>query len=64
LGRKYKVYEEAGVREYWLVHPDRKSIEVYENREDNFRLVQAVRETGIVKSELLKSFEIDLEKIF
>ena len=64
LGRKYKVYEEAGVKEYWLVHPGIKSIEVYENREDNFQLVQAVREAEIVKSELLKGFEVDLEKIF
>lgn len=63
LGRKYKVYEEAGVKEYWLIHPDRKRIEIHINREGTFELVHAVEETGIIKSELLKNFEVDLEKI-
>ena len=64
LGRKYSVYEKAGVKEYWLIHPDRKRIEVYINRDDRFQLIQAVEETGIVKSELLRDFEVELGKIF
>ncbi len=64
LGRKYKVYEKEGVKEYWLIHPDRKRIEVYINRDDRFQLIQAVEETGIVNSELLKGFEVELGKIF
>ena len=27
--RKYEIYKQAGVREYWLVHPDDKSIVVH-----------------------------------
>ncbi len=64
LGKKYKVYEKAGVKEYWLFHPDRKAIEVYINKGDKFQLIQIVEETGIVKSELLKDFEVELEKLF
>jgi len=64
LGRKYSVYEKAGVKEYWLIHPDRKRIEVYINRDDRFQLIQAVEKTGIVKSELLRDFEVELGKIF
>lgn len=64
LGRKYKVYEKAGVKEYWLIHPDRKTIEIYINRGDKFQLIQAVEEAGIVKSELLEGFEVALAKIF
>ncbi|HDD05196.1 MAG TPA: Uma2 family endonuclease [Candidatus Aenigmarchaeota archaeon] len=26
LGRKYEVYERSGVKEYWVVHPERKSV--------------------------------------
>ena len=64
LGRKYKVYEKAGVKEYWLVHPDRKAIEIYLNSGEKFQLSQAVEEAGIVKSELLEDFEVELGKIF
>ena len=64
LGTKYEVYEKAGVKEYWLVHPDRKSIEVYENRNENFHLVQAVTQQGIIRSKLLKDLIVDLKKVF
>jgi Uma2 family endonuclease len=64
LGRKYKVYEKAGVREYWLIHPDRKRIEIYINKDERFQLLKAVEETGIIKSELLKDFEVELTKVF
>ncbi len=64
LGRKYKVYEKAGVKEYWLIHPDRKTIEIYINRGGKFKLIQAVEEAGIVKSELLEDFKVELGEIF
>lgn len=64
LGRKYKVYERSEVKEYWLIHPDRKSIEIYWKDEGRFKLVQTIVESGTARSELLKSFEIELEKIF
>ena len=64
LGRKYKVYEQAGVKEYWLIHPDRKALEVYLNTDEKFGLSQAAEESGIVRSELLEGFEADLADIF
>jgi len=64
LGRKYKVYEKAGVKEYWLIHPDRRAVEVYVNSGDKFRLSQSVEETGIVRSELLEGFDAELAEIF
>ncbi|MDY7031282.1 MAG: Uma2 family endonuclease [Thermodesulfobacteriota bacterium] len=64
LGTKYEVYEKSGVKEYWLVHPDRKSIEVYENRNEKFHRVQAVTQQGIIQSKLLKNVTVDLKKIF
>ena len=64
LGRKYEVYEKNGVKEYWIVHPKRKSIEIYQNESGQFRLVQSAKETGTINSPFLKGFEINLEKIF
>lgn len=64
LGRKYEVYEKSGVREYWIVHPERKSIEIYQNEGSQFRLIQTAKETGAINSLVLKDLEINLEKVF
>ena len=64
LGRKYEVYEKNGVKEYWIVHPERKSIEIYQNQEGQFKLIQMAKEKDTVNSSLFKDFELNLEKIF
>lgn len=64
LGRKYEIYEKSGVKEYWVVHPERKSIEIYQNEGNQFKLVQSVKEMGIINSPLLRNFKLNLEKIF
>ena len=64
LGRKYEVYEKSGVKEYWIIHPERKSIEIYQNEGGQFRLIQTAKEKDTVNSSLLKDFELNLEKIF
>ncbi|MBK9013377.1 MAG: Uma2 family endonuclease [Saprospiraceae bacterium] len=63
-GDKKDIYEKYGVREYWLVEPHNKSIEIYSFVEQRFKLVQYAEETGIVQSLVLQGFKIDLMKIF
>lgn len=38
IGVKKKIYAESGVKEYWIVSPKEKSIEVYLQAEGDFRL--------------------------
>ncbi len=68
LKPKFHVYEQSGVKEYWVVDPIEKSIEIFENKEGSFRLLEkAVFKQGGDKnicSGLFSSLEIDLEKIF
>ena len=61
---RYKVIENTGVKEYWILNPDRKRIEVYQNRDSKFQLFQAIEGMGIVRSQLLEGFEVDIDKIF
>lgn len=78
-GYKKDLYERCGVREYWLVDPDRKTIEVYLLRDKKFVLdeVYAIypdyvklsdEERAAYKSEvpvsLYDDFSIPLENIF
>ena len=38
LGKKKAVYERAGVKEYWIIDPVAKSVDVYLNHEGHFEL--------------------------
>ena len=38
IGKKKDIYEKHGVREYWIIDPVSKSIEVYLLKEDKFKL--------------------------
>ncbi|MBI4691626.1 MAG: Uma2 family endonuclease [Nitrospirae bacterium] len=65
LKKKFNVYEKHGVREYWIVDPEMKGVDVFLLKADgNFELASKVYESGKVKSEIINGFEITLEEIF
>jgi len=69
LKAKMRVYENSGVREYWVIDPMEKSIEIYQNKEGSFLLAEkAVLESksgkGSVSSRLFSSLKIDLKAVF
>ncbi len=61
---KFTVYETAGVREYWIVDPDAKTVEVYNLRQSRYALLERYEPGQRVKSELLTGFEISVDAIF
>lgn len=63
---KYKksVYEKFGVKEYWIVDPKDKTIEIYQNSQGKFVLTSELSKTGTAQSTLLSGFIVELEKIF
>ena len=62
--QKMSVYETTNVREYWIVDPQEKSIDVFRNRGKKFVLSAQARSTGRVISTLLGDFEVLLESLF
>lgn len=42
LRTKFRIYEQAGVQEYWIVDPERKSVEVFTNNGKKFQPHQEV----------------------
>ena len=63
-GEKYIEYARAGVREYWIVDPEERSIEIYVLRSGRFELQGRYRPGDRARSELLCGFEVDVEEIF
>ena len=64
LLEKHEVYEEHGVREYWVVDPMKHFIRVFANGNNGFVEIQKVTGEGIVRSSILPDLEIDAAKVF
>jgi len=59
-GEKFYEYEEAGVREYWLIDPQREVLEVYAREGDRFKLA-FMDHTGRYESRVLPGFWVEAE---
>jgi Uma2 family endonuclease len=61
---KKSLYARHAVREYWIVDPDKKTIELYTLTEEGFKLHQEYKVGDILRSIVLEGLEIDLKDIF
>ena len=61
---KRDIYEEYGVKEYWLVFPQEKAIEVLTREDGVYRELCKGRKTGIVMSKIIAGLEVDLKEVF
>ena len=62
---KFQLYEEAGVREYWIVHPQEALVDVFElDTQGKYHLKQIHTRADTVKVGIFEDFAIDLREIF
>lgn len=61
---KKDLYEAHGVREYWLLDPANRAIEVFFLETNRYRLDNYALEKGPVRSVVLPGFEVQAEVIF
>ena len=64
LNEKFKLYETFGVREYWVVYPREKGIEVFLLQSDGKYDKGKRYECGKIPVTILNEYEIDLKDIF
>lgn len=64
LRTKFRLYEKSGVREYWIVDPERQSVEVYTGKNGKFFLQSEVEGAGEALSEIISGFSVQLDVIF
>lgn len=60
---KFHLYEQAGVREYWIVQPKEKAVNVYVLENDEFALVD-IYESGEIPCQLFPELIVPHERIF
>ncbi|MBB6451042.1 Uma2 family endonuclease [Geomicrobium halophilum] len=61
---KYHKYEEAGVKEYWVVDPHHETVEVFVLQDQSFERTNVFTKSDAVKVSLFPDFEVPLNKIF
>lgn len=61
---KSRMYYKHGVKEYWIVDPDHKTIEVFIPGDKNWNLFQSYDDEDVLTSPLLTGLEIQLRDIF
>ncbi|SDX92881.1 Uma2 family endonuclease [Thermoactinomyces sp. DSM 45892] len=66
--RNYQLYEQAGVREFWVVDQYRNTVDIFVLKDGEFKL-QGVygredEDTAIIPSSALEDFEIHVNDIF
>ncbi len=64
LGHKRYIYAESGVREYWIIDPQERSVVVYSNFDGAFQRQCEARAEGEVWSEVLLGFRVGVEDLF
>lgn len=61
---KFNLYQQAGVREYWIVNTEDKTVQIFALTEGVLRPVESYGKDELAKSRVLEGCEIDLTKVF
>jgi Uma2 family endonuclease len=64
LQNKYEVYEEAGILEYWIIHPLEKTFLKYTLIDDKFQPSRLLTIGDEVTTEILPGFILSLDELF
>ena len=60
---KFSEYARAGVREYWLVDPEKKTVEIYALKQGAYVLIDKYNTNQIAKSEILPGFNVNVNDL-
>nr|MBI1231663.1 Uma2 family endonuclease [Cytophagales bacterium] len=64
LQLKYEVYEASGVTEYWVIHPDERTLLIYTLDGGKYRSSRLFTLGDRVSSQAVLGFELELDDVF
>ena len=64
LQNKYEVYEESGIKEYWVIHPNECTLIIYTLVDGKYYASKIFTHGDKVTSQAVKGFVLDLEEVF
>lgn len=62
--QKKRLYARFGIKEFWIVAPREKMIEVYSLKDGKYHLITTYFYNDTLKSHILRGFEVELKEIF
>lgn len=63
-GTKFIDYAAHGVSEYWIIDPEKETVEQYLLKNKSYHLAQKLKSNGVLKSKIVKGFEVEIDEIF
>ena len=64
LQNKYEVYEESGVSEYWIIHPDQGTLLIHVLENGKYIPSRLFTMGNVINSRALPGFSLDLDEVF
>ncbi|MFT6810145.1 MAG: Uma2 family endonuclease [Saprospiraceae bacterium] len=65
LRLKYDLYRKHGVKEYWVVHPEEKTMLIYTlDDKQQYQASRLYTRGDIISSKVFKCFTLDLDEVF
>ncbi len=64
VDNKFRLYEENGVREYWVVYPSEQHVLVFDLHEDKYQLRKIYSDEDMAPVGIFPGFEINLRQVF
>lgn len=64
LKDKYEAYEESGVKEYWVVYPSEKVLEIFVLENEKYQPKGKYFEGDIVSPSFMPDFKLELTEVF
>lgn len=61
---KFNLYQESGVKEYWMVEPEERIVLVYTLRNEEYIGLKPFSEGQIIKSPLFSEMQITVDEVF
>ena len=61
---KLEQYARFGVKEYWIIDPANRSVEILTLRDGRYTLHSSAAQSGAVSSQVLAGFELEVGQIF
>ena len=61
---KFNLYQEAGVREYWIVDPESQTVQVFLLKDGHFRAVELYNADAVAEVIVLPGCRISLSDVF
>ena len=64
LAVKYRLYQRAGIREYWIVDPDTRMVQVFRLEDGLYNAPDVFTSGSMVPVGIWEDFSIDLSQVF